>query len=558
MIIRIKDLLPSNYIEVKTNNLHMFSSKPNDTTFFNMTSDASTGFMVCGLGIKTVNDQINFMNTADWKGILNGSIENTRKLNGHFTGIKWTSGSTILFTDVLGLREMYLAEIDGTLIFSTHLNWITKISGYCDVDFKQFGAVWNSFNQISHKNVISKMQRLGPGSIAVLDNTTVHYDRKPWLPDSSLSASPEQLKDKINKFTLFPLANNRSISLGLSGGIDSRVLIKILSSQPNDNWSLHTFGDPGHPDIRIAGEICKKLHKELVVLNTDLPDPNECVQWIKNHFGQNTVHMPASEIMRLRWYLPLRQQDKVVIDGGFGEIARRQYLNRLLLKGKKALINKDSETIANHLRHHRADIFNFDTKSEMEHGYYLQLDEYIGDSPDITKFGMENWVDLLAIRTRLSNWFGFAQACVDGLATNYMPFGQKDVINDILNLPLHLRKNGKLWRNMIKDSPMDLASFPLVKGTITYPFNISTLGALAWTSAKKMAGMYYRDFESVLFIDHMKECILDFVNSENVKSYPHYDYPSIKNMIDKYFAGEKQLARQIDWWLAFELWRRSL
>ena len=363
---------------------------------------------------------------------------------------------------------------------------------------------------------------------------------------------------KIKKFTLFPLYNNRKISLGLSGGIDSRMLLKILSSQQNRNWGLHTFGDPNHPDALIAKDISKKLNLDLTILNNTLPPADECVQIIKNHFGQNTVHVPASEIMRLRWYIPLSKQNKIVVDGGFGEIARRQYLNRLLIQGRNTLIQKDAKEISKYLRHHRADIFNSDSNNKMERGYLHQINCFLENMPDINTFGMENWLDLLAIRFRLANWFGFAQACVDGLSLNYMPFAQKEFLNEVIKLPIKLRKNGRLWRKIINDSQPNLTQFPLVKGSISYPFRLSTMGAMVWTSTKKKLGMSYRDLESVVFVDHLREFIQDVVHSEDVQSYPHYDYAAIKEMVDKYFAGEKQLARKIDWWLAFEIWRKSI
>jgi hypothetical protein len=263
-------------------------------------------------------------------------------------------------------------------------------------------------------------------------------------------------------------------------------------------------------------------------------------------------------MMRLRWYIPLFEDKKIVIDGGFGEIARRQYLNRLLLLGKKALEERNAESISKYLRHHRAAIFNSNTQLVMERGFLQQITTLLESMPEIKTFGRANWLDLLAIRTRLASWNGFAQACIDGIAVNYMPFAQPELLNEVLNLPLKLRQNGKLWRKIIRNLQSGLAQYPLVKGPTTYPFGFSTKGAMLWSMAKQKLGMVYRDQESARLIDHLHDFIHDILCSDDVKSCSYYDYNTIKNMVDVYFAGDKRRAREIDWWLAFELWRRAL
>ena len=194
----------------------------------------------------------------------------------------------------------------------------------------------------------------------------------------------------------------------------------------------------------------------------------------------------------------------------------------------------------------------------MEKGFLKQVDLCYETMPEVKTFGIENWLDLLAIRTRLASWNGFAQACIDGIGVNYMPFAQPEFLNNVLNLPLKLRKNARLWHDIIRTFQPGLARYPLVKGTMTYPFRLSTKQTMIWAKIKQKLGLYYHDMESVDLIDHLREFIMDMVESEKVKSYPYYDYPSIKNMIENYFSGDKRQAREIDWWLAFELWRSSL
>ena len=555
---KIKHILPSNFIQAKSTSIEVYGGGLASTTFLKMSSDESRGLFVCGLGIKTEYGKTKFMDTSDWENIKLGKLDEIRKLNGHFAGVKWNPSSLKLFTDVLGLREMYLTSIHTAIVFSTRVDWLSQLRSDCDIDFEQFSTVWLSFNQLSHKSVVSHIERLGPGCIARLENGKIKYHRIAWLPEVSQPSSPEHLIEKIKKFTLFPLSNNRKISLGLSGGIDSRVVFSILSGQVREGWGLHAFGDPHHPDLQIAQKISEKFKLNLTPIYTEFPEADECVEMIKSHFGQNTIHIPASEILRLRWYIPLYKENKIVIDGGFGEIARRQYLNRLLLLGRKALKEKNSAKISKYLRHHRTAIFNSETMQIMEDGFQKQILALLKTMPDAATFGSENWLDLLAIRTRLANWNGFAQACIDGIAVNYMPFAQPELLTEVLNLPLKFRKNGRLWRKIIRTYQAELTHIPLVKGSTTYPFWLSTKGTMLWSIMKQKFGTVYQDQESARLIDHLQEFIRDTLYSQTVRTCPYYDYPALKNRVDSYFAGEKRYAREIDWWIAFELWRRTL
>jgi hypothetical protein len=84
------------------------------------------------------------------------------------------------------------------------------------------------------------------------------------------------------------------------------------------------------------------------------------------------------------------------------------------------------------------------------------------------------------------------------------------------------------------------------------------MGTMAWTFTKEKLKRYYQGSEAVSLINYLREFIQDIIHSNDVKSYQYYNYRAIKEMVDNYFAGEKRYAKNIDWWLAFEIWRRSL
>jgi len=103
-----------------------------------------------------------------------------------------------------------------------------------------------------------------------------------------------------------------------------------------------------------------------------------------------------------------------------------------------------------------------------------------------------------------------------------------------------------------------LASFPLVKGTTTYPFALTTVPAWAWTAVKTRLNLTYRDPAPTQLLMTLKEYLQDTVRSTDVHSFEAYDHSRIVRIVDDFFAGNRAHTKEIDWWLAFDLWRKGL
>ncbi|MDZ7623678.1 MAG: hypothetical protein U5J96_04415 [Ignavibacteriaceae bacterium] len=108
-----------------------------------------------------------------------------------------------------------------------------------------------------------------------------------------------------------------------------------------------------------------------------MPSIDKLIELVKTYSIQSVVTNPVSSILNLRFYDRLADQNRIIIDGGFGEIWRRAFANRLLLVGKNSLLKKDSKSVSGFLRYSRADIFAEEALIEMENGVIEQLDEFI-------------------------------------------------------------------------------------------------------------------------------------------------------------------------------------
>ncbi|MDH5683565.1 MAG: hypothetical protein OEZ20_03765, partial [candidate division WOR-3 bacterium] len=310
--------------------------------------------------------------------------------------------------------------------------------------------------------------------------------------------------------------------------------------------------------VIIAQRIAQENNLQSVYFNAPLPKPDDCLVILKEYIGQTCANEPASTFLKLRYYPIIHSQNKFIIDGGFGEIWRRQYLNRLLKRGKKALLSGNPRLIYPYLLRQRASIFNEDVIRTMHRGIENQIESLWNTMPKIEEIGEENFLDLMAIRTRFPNSGCYEQARMDCEVLNYMPFAQPSFLQMLFKTPLQLRMNGKLLRQIIYKHYPALARYPLVKNNTTYPFYFSTIPAWGWTKFKAKLGLSFVDPSVIEFLSVMKVFIQDIIHSDKVKNYSAYDYPAILNLVEQFYSGKKELANELDWWLSFELFRRII
>ena len=130
----------------------------------------------------------------------------------------------------------------------------------------------------------------------------------------------------------------------------------------------------------------------------------------------------------------------------------------------------------------------------------------------------ENAVDLIYVRTRLPIVYGANQGWLDSMGVYFMPFMQPSVLRIIFQLPLQLRRNAKLVKNIIRAKDHRLARYPLVSETTALPFFLPRKVAVLLKRAHKRLGLSYRDSRSNEFLEMIKPFVLDLVHSRQVSS----------------------------------------
>ena len=144
------------------------------------------------------------------------------------------------------------------------------------------------------------------------------------------------------------------------------------------------------------------------------------------------------------------------------------------------------------------------------------------------------------------------------MVLNYMPFAQPSLLRLLFRIPIKYRKNGNMYREIIKRYRPSLVKHPLVKNNVLIPFFFPSLAAMPLSKVKRWFNRSFEDRSPDLILLSMKEFLHDLIASRETKEYHAYDYPKVLAIIEKYYGGDRGLANRVLWWLTFELWRRNV
>ncbi len=528
-----------------------------DTCFYGSEPGTDRGWAVTGIGIRTSTDS-RILEQTDWQVLMAGDLPQS-SLDGHYVAVRWDEGKVECFTDLLGLRTLFFGKMDGAICLSTRLDWVAKTTGRSEIDFASFGSKWLMFNQLECESCISGIERLGPcGHVVFKDGRVIKHDTSPWLPEFA-DGDTSGVIDALSGLLRAAATNKRTISLGLSGGLDSRLLLSMLTTSREHRFGVHTFGDSRDPDVLIASAVTNALGIDADYYDDPIPSVEKLITMLTDFAAQTCVVEPASSLLKLRYYPALRYQQRLMLDGGFGEIARRQYLNRIVRLGRAAFLSKDVNSLLPLMRVSRGNLFNDDVRQMMERGCLESLTRLLVTLPSENEIGIENAVDLLAIRTRIPNYGAPEQARLDGDVMNFMPLAQPSFLKAVFSASISWRRNGRMFRKIIRTKNPQLAKFPLVKFGATYRFGFSTPAAWLVAKIKGKIGHNYPETAPDRFLGHIKEFVLDLAQSCDVGDWPAYDKKRIRAAVQSYYNNPGNEQRTfLDWWISFELWRRSL
>lgn len=512
-------------------------------------------WITLGAGIDVAGSNSRLITKTDWEKRITGNT--TGDLEGHYVVIKWDNEKVDFYSDPIGLRTIYLYRDKTGVYFSSNLYWITAVMQKVEINFSEFGSRWMTFNQLSGESFIYDINKLPPASTARIMSGVVKIQKGDWLPETNPS-DPESLLAMLRKFMSLELPPNIKMSFGLSGGLDSRFLLSLLLEDQKRKFNIHSFGYNDDPDLQIAKRISDSLALKCFFLQPTGLGSGQFLNKAGEYLAATQLIEPVSSYMKLSVLNNSYFEDKFLIDGALAEFARRQFLNRLLIKGKSALLNKNHSNIFKHLVVSKPKIFNDDFEEIMIEGTLGQIKNIYETFPDPKETGAENFVDLLVAKFRIPNYFGPEQSRIDDILPSLMPFAQRSVISASLGIPVKQRKNSQLFYKVIKNNYPALEDFPLVKNSTIYPYGLSSLTSYAYTRMKKTIKKDDSTNSLYGFLRNHENTVREIINRDAVREYKPYDEESVMRIINDFYSGRSNKTEAINWLLTFEIFRKKL
>jgi hypothetical protein len=516
-----------------------------------------SGWAVTGLGMQTSAGCTTLLGTAEWAAILSRPEPDVSHLDGHFVAVRWRPGITEWWTDQLGLRTLFHAALPGGFCVSTRLEWTARAADPAEPDLSALGGTWLLSNQLGYDSGVRGIGRVGPaGRLSSRGGKLTVAQGAPWMTEFGRE-HPGQAEAALRSIIRCALSSDRPPSLGLSGGLDSRLLLALLAAERNVPLRVHTFGDAQHPDRQSAERMASLLALPHTILEEAVPAASALSVLAQDFACRTHLVEPVSSVMRLRHFSRLREQGVLMLDGGFGEILRRQYLNRVFLAGRRRFRKRDAAGVADLLRVRRGDFFAPEVTQILEAGAREEVRRALDELPAVEAIGLENALDLLAVRTRVPNFGSPEQARLDELVPNFMPLVQPSLLRAVFRAAVRHRRGGKLHRALIRRLRPELAEFPLVKGDRLSGFGTHPLISAVRARLERGGGRTTPDADRVRFLDCLREYVLDLGASREVRENPLYEPGVVRRLTEEHYRKGRGSV-ELDWWLTFHLWSTSL
>lgn len=536
---------------IELTNLSLNHVAPN--LFYSLNGD-NKGFCVAGTGISNDGRITRLLTTDDWGRIL--EAEKIYEISGHFAGIQFDEKKIVLFTCPFGLRDLYLLKKDNRLHFTTNYHTLFKIETP-ELNPEALGGRWLLYNQLDSDSLFVNYKRLSCGEKLVIDRKTLSIRSEFQYPypalNSEIAGEPvRNFINAINSICSLNKGTGHPIELSLSGGLDSRVLLSLLI-RIKTPFSAHSFGEPDNPDVAMARQLCERTGVKFTNYTPDELTIESAIQNVRLQAQYSLLNHPSTSPNNLGYYKKVVENGfPVIIDGGFGELWRRQFFYKLSLMGRKAFIRGNRESLIPFLSHHRADIFRAEVLNEMEKGCSKSLDRVFAENPQLETMGIDNWIDLISLRTRLPNYYSQEQTMIDGVAIAIMPFVQKNVLDLLFSTPLELKRNSSMLKRIVRNMAPELTSLPLVKSGTTVPFSLGSLGSRVWSKVSSVTGKKISpvEDEGTKKLVLLKEFVCDLAGSGKVRNSGLLDETKVAGIL-KFYDGDTSKKDELAWLISF-------
>jgi len=183
-------------------------------------------------------------------------------LNGMFGIALWDvrQRRLILARDAAGIKLVYYKVEDGTIVFGSELRAVVAgLAEQPEVDMTALNMFLRYRYTPSPVTIYQDIQKLAPGTMAVIDESGFsvrrwyNFEPHPFEKPKSDAEATEELLDIYTRALKRHLLSDVPLGLLLSGGMDSGLLLGLMSLY-GDDWPTYTvgYGKSAYDDDELA------------------------------------------------------------------------------------------------------------------------------------------------------------------------------------------------------------------------------------------------------------------------------------------------------------------
>lgn len=254
-----------------------------------------------------------------------------KRLRGMFAFALWDDKKRrlLLGRDRLGKKPMYYTIQNGTIYFGSELSAIlTALPHKPEINFEALDLYLSLQYVPDPLTIYQGIFKLPPAHTLVWENGQVHTQRYwdyTYLPKWTGSEDEliEELRARLREAVKMRLLSERPLGAHLSGGIDSSIIVALMSefaSGPVKTYSAG-FEEESFTELPYARAVAEKYstdHHEFILTYGDVPSTLEKIAY---HFGEPFADTSAIPL----YHLSVMTRDHVTValngDGGDEDFA---------------------------------------------------------------------------------------------------------------------------------------------------------------------------------------------------------------------------------------------
>lgn len=431
---------------------------------------------------KDGNSQYEFQSSSDAFSFLAGKYAKGdriefEKINGEFVlGIyDVQKEQLIIANDRWGFRELYYYQDHNVFLFASEAKAILQYPGYTLIpneqaisDFLNYGFV------IGDRCFFSDIHLLPCGSLITGDKhgfriQSKEFNYEPKVSHHTLEECADTVFQLLDNSITRRLRGRTRVATCLSGGLDSRIITAFTSNHVK-HIEGYSFGyNEKGAEYRIAKEVSRLIPN--LTLNLAKTSPDHLIQYLKWGVWISEGMMTAGSISPFFGSLvdTFREKNIDLLLGGFvgdlilgGSFIRKDHIGREIPKEKRIDILAGL-CLDSNFQPFEHILFSKELKDKM--AYYAKRsveEEFALISKGVDFFPHQ--LDFFVILTRCRKNYNSNRGLLGHLITEeYYPFFDLDFFEYVYSLPLEIRMNHRLYKELYRKYFYDLGKVVWLK-----------------------------------------------------------------------------------------------